>query len=58
MNLNYMEGGGLGSSPGEILVEYVQNCDIGRNFDIGRKTAAYRKVPFLDVLVLECHEWY
>ena len=31
MNLNYMEGegrGGGGSSPGEILVEYVQNCDI------------------------------
>ena len=30
MNLNYMEwgGGGWGSSPGEILVEYVQNYDI------------------------------
>ena len=29
MNLNYMEGGDRGgSSPGEILVESVQNCDI------------------------------
>ena len=28
MLLYYMEGGGLWSSEGEILVEYVQNCDI------------------------------
>ena len=28
MLLYYTEGGGWWSLPGEILVEYVQNCDI------------------------------
>ena len=34
------------SSPGEILVEYVQSCDMTKN-------PLYRTIPFLDFWVLE-----
>ena len=49
MLLYYMEGGvgSGGPPPGEILVEYVQNCDILDQ--LGRKTLPTR-VPFLDFL--------
>ena len=49
MLLYYVEGGGGGfwsSSPGEILVEYVQNCDILDQF--GRKTLHTRHFLFLN----------
>ena len=46
LNLNHMEGGGgLGVLPGEILVEYVQNCDI---LDyLGRKPLPTEQFLFL-----------
>ena len=45
MLLYYMEGGGLVVLPGEMLVEYVQNCDILDQ--LGRKTLPTGQFLFL-----------